>query len=257
MSKENKTIEKQDFLSPLKSSPSLRSWKSTFTLLRTITVNICNELRYTSRGVRQTEIWKDNEQFLDILKEIQDKTLLTPNRLFTLYQFAKVASNTEGDIAELGVYKGGSAKLLAKSFKEKASHKKIFLLDTFEGLPKHNEELDHHREGDLGDTSFENVQTFLKELDNIILLKGLFSNTQQNIANNRFSFVHIDVDLYSSVLECCNFFYPRLSKGGIMIFDDYGYVSCPGAKKAVDEFFRDKADTPVYLTTGQCLLIKH
>lgn len=46
------------------------------------------------------------------------------------------------------------------------------------------------------------------------------------------------------------------SLGGVMVFDDYGFPSCPGAKKAVDEFFKSKIETPIYLPTGQCLVFK-
>ncbi len=256
MSNETNKTKQSHVLSKLKSSPSLRSWKTTFNLLQTITKNVYNEIRYIPLGVRQTEIWKENEDFVKLFNKVQDRTLLAPNKLFTLYQFAKSICPLKGNIAELGVYKGGSARLLSELFSKQVSDKKIFLFDTFMGLPKHDELVDHHREGDLGDTSFENVKLFLKDFSNVYFHQGLFSETLSRIENELFCFVHIDVDLYSSIIECCSFFYPRLIKGGIIIFDDYGFISCPGAKKAVDEFFQDKPDSPVYLTTGQCLVLK-
>lgn len=57
-------------------------------------------------------------------------------------------------------------------------------------------------------------------------------------------------------MDCCKFFYPRMERGGVMIFDDYGFVSCPGAKMGVDKFFLDKAENPTYLPTGQCVVFK-
>jgi len=57
-------------------------------------------------------------------------------------------------------------------------------------------------------------------------------------------------------MDCCDFFYKRLARGGIIIFDDYGYITCPGAKKAIDEFFSGKPEYPCYLPTGQCFAIK-
>jgi O-methyltransferase len=67
----------------------------------------------------------------------------------------------------------------------------------------------------------------------------------------------VDVDIYRSVLDCCRFFYPRLVTGGAIVFDDYGRNSCPGAKAAVDEFFADTPEQPVYVATGQAFVVKH
>lgn len=51
-------------------------------------------------------------------------------------------------------------------------------------------------------------------------------------------------------------FYPRLTEKGVMIFNDYGYPSCSGVEKAVNDFFDEKIETPIYLPTGQCVVIK-
>ena len=61
---------------------------------------------------------------------------------------------------------------------------------------------------------------------------------------------------HKSVLDCCEFFYPRMAHGGIMIFDYYGFLSCPGAKEAVDTYFMDKPETPIYLPTGQVIVMR-
>jgi O-methyltransferase len=66
----------------------------------------------------------------------------------------------------------------------------------------------------------------------------------------------VDVDVYRSILDCCEFIYPRLKTGGVMVFDDYGFPTCPGARKAVDEFFTGKPETPVILQTGQAIVIR-
>ena len=72
-----------------------------------------------------------------------------------------------------------------------------------------------------------------------------------------YCFVHVDADIYRSVCDCCAFFYPRLVQGGMMLFDDYGFATCPGVRKAVDEFFADKSHKPLYLPTGQALVINN
>lgn len=69
-------------------------------------------------------------------------------------------------------------------------------------------------------------------------------------------FAHIDVDLYDSTKCAIEFVYPKLTSGGIVVFDDYGDLVSQGAKKATDEFFTDKKEKPVYLTTKQSIVIK-
>jgi hypothetical protein len=72
----------------------------------------------------------------------------------------------------------------------------------------------------------------------------------------RFCFVHIDVDLYQPTRDSLEFFYPRMSPGGMIVCDDYGYVNCPGAKQACDELAADWPERWLHLPTGQGLLIK-
>ena len=76
------------------------------------------------------------------------------------------------------------------------------------------------------------------------------------VKDRRFSFVHIDMDIYTSIRSACEFFYERMQPGGVLLFDDYGYPSCPGARKAVDEFFSDKPETKLVMVTGQCSVQK-
>jgi O-methyltransferase len=85
---------------------------------------------------------------------------------------------------------------------------------------------------------------------------GLVPDTLEVIRDRTFSFVHIDLDIYSAIKSACEFFYPRMQPGGILLFDDYGYSSCPGARAAIDEFFADKPEVKVAMVTGQCSVQK-
>jgi O-methyltransferase len=67
----------------------------------------------------------------------------------------------------------------------------------------------------------------------------------------------VDADLYTSVRECCEFFWPRMVNGGVVVFDDYGFSNCPGAKKAIDEYFAKTTDKVVPLPTAQAFVVKH
>lgn len=184
------------------------------------------------------------------------KTLISADRLYIIYQCLRNIQKLKGDCAELGVYKGGSAKIISHFLMKYSPQKNLYLLDTFEGMPETDKKIDRHKEGDFKDTNLNEVKEFLSNSNNIIFLKGLFADTLPKITRKDFSFVHIDADVYSSVKEGIEFFYPRLINGGIMLFDDYGFLSCPGAKKAVDEFFENNIEAPMYLFTGQCLVHK-
>jgi O-methyltransferase len=184
-----------------------------------------------------------------------ERSLVDPDRLLNLAQFMRTTINLAGDVAEIGVYRGGTAKLIAQMMPTKIVH----LFDTFEGMPEVDSKIDLHKKGDFSDTSLEAVKEYLSGINNVQYYKGLFPETSKPVENKKFCFVHIDVDIYTSVIDCCNFFYPRMTPAGIMIFDDYGFFTCPGAKKAVEDFFSynsGKNERHIFLPSGQCFVIK-
>ncbi len=176
-------------------------------------------------------------------KDLESHTLLNRGRCLLLYALASKIQKLElkGDIAEVGVYKGGSAKLLAITFSDKTVH----LFDTFVGHPStYNREIDgkYHWMGRFNDVSLQEVKEYLKDYKNVIIYKGIFPETAKPIKDKVFCFVHVDCDIYQSVMDCCIFFYPRLVPNGVMLFDDYTSSTCPGATKAVKEFIQDKIE---------------
>ena len=89
-----------------------------------------------------------------------------------------------------------------------------------------------------------------------IIRKGFIPDTFAGLNSEKIAFVHIDLDVYKSILDSLQFIWPRLSLGGIIVFDDYGFATCPGARVAVDEFFYTKKCHPLCLSTGQALVFK-
>jgi len=144
-----------------------------------------------------------------------------------------MTSHLEGDLSEIGVYKGGSALAMAHHFPDL----NLYCFDTFEGMPQTTEFDNCHKKGDFASTSFEKVKSLFKNYPNVRVYKGIFprENTK-DVLDKKFKFVHLDVDIYQSYKECIEFFYPRLVPNGIILFDDYHAGTCLGAKKAVDEF---------------------
>ena len=198
--------------------------------------------------------WEEDIDFQNIMKMVDGHTIVDVVRCYMLYQFGLQTAKLEGDVAEIGVYKGGTAMLLSKTFE--GTGKAIHLFDTFTGMPPADPERDIHKEGDFNDTSIDAVKTYLSDCSRVRIHPGFFPETARSLKGDIFSMVHVDVDIYKSILDCMVFFYPKLVPGGVMIFDDYGYITCPGAKLAVDEFFINKPEKPCYFPTGQCLVIK-
>lgn len=173
------------------------------------------------------------------------------NEAYQIFMAVKSAAKIKGDIAEVGVYQGASAKIICEAKGEKTLH----LFDTFEGLPEVTEtdRTVNFKKGDFH-YPFERVKAYLSAYSNVHIYKGLFPKTADGIKNERFSFVNLDVDIYESTLNSLIFFYPRMNQGGILISHDYS--SLPGVKKAFDEFFKDKPEPIIELSGSQCLVIK-
>lgn len=116
--------------------------------------------------------------------------------------------------------------------------------------------MDRFRAGDLGTTSVEDVRRLLSPFPFVELHVGFVPDTFQGLAVDRIAWAHVDLDIYQSVLDAIDFIYPRLSPGGYLMFDDYAFPSCAGARRAVDEAFRDRPEVPLCLPTGQALVVK-
>ena len=170
-----------------------------------------------------------------------------------IYKYLLQCKDLEGNIAEAGVFKGAISNLLARM----APNKLIHLFDTWTGLPDTDKRYDLHTKGDFA-TPYEDVVSFLQDCPNVRFHRGLFPYTTRSVKSEKFCFVHIDFDLYAGTLAGCKFFYPRMSPGGIIIFDDYLWHATPGVKSALDEFFNDKPEIPIVLGPNffQAIVIK-
>jgi len=100
----------------------------------------------------------------------------------------------------------------------------------------------------------DEVKNYLENYPNIYFYKGLFPSTTEPIIDKKFSFVNLDVDIYESTLNCIEFVYPRMSKGGIIISHDY--ISAPGVRRAFGDFFENKPEQIIELSGSQCMVVK-
>lgn len=195
----------------------------------------------------------DFRRFYDIAAP---NTLVSADRCYVIFTLLMQALHVEGDVWECGVYKGGTAAMMASILKSHCSWKKLYLFDTFEGMPETDSERDFHKKGDFSDTSLDAVQRYVQEPEICVFRPGFIPDSFAGLEAKKIAFAHIDVDIYQSILDCLEFMWPRLSFGAFVIFDDYGFPTCPGARTAVDAFFRAKACHPLCLPTGQAIVFK-
>lgn len=154
-----------------------------------------------------------------------------------------------GHLAELGVYKGNTATMLAGMARRMGST--AWILDTFEGFnPDDLKGVDAGHRMEFADTSLESVRALVGE-DNVRYVKGYFPDSAAQMPDDLpFALVHIDCDLYVPIVHALNYFYPRLVPGGYLIVHDYASLDWEGAEQAVDEFFADKPEPVIPLADG-------
>ena len=164
--------------------------------------------------------------------------------------------NIPGDICEFGVAQGGAALALclADKYYKNNSKRNFFLFDSFEGLPKPNPKLDFNKHGLIGKALFPleegtlfsdyiNTKNLFFKKNNfskkkIFFVKGFFEKTAKNNFKKikKISILRLDGDWFDSVYIPLTIYYSKVSKGGIIIIDDY--LTCVGAKRAVSKFLK-------------------
>jgi len=216
--------------------------------------------RLSFRLYNKDLVWPGDHESLTIYRGFPEATVAITDRNFTLYSLAKSTRNVEGDTVECGVFRGATSFMIGAS--QRGTGKKHYVFDSFEGLSVPGEEdlvsksRPHYWKAHDLSAPEDVVRRNLAALDDVCLFKGWIPSRFREVADTRFSFVHIDVDLYRPTLDSLEFFYERLNSSGLIVCDDYGNKQCPGAKKALDSFMADKPEDVVHLATGQGVIWK-
>lgn len=202
-----------------------------------------------------------------------NRTTLYYDRLYFLYQALENRRRQAGPdqlihIVEAGVFKGGGSYFIASLAQEwfGIDRVRMFCVDTFEG----HDERDitggkaaggdgtHHVGSGFCDTSYESVRDYLSAFPFVQVLKSRVQDCAVGaMADLGFDFVHLDMDIYQPTRFALEFFGTRMKHGALIVVDDYGFTSCPGAKRAVDEYLEANRDrfVKLELMTGQCVLV--
>ena len=181
-------------------------------------------------------------------------------------------NNVKGQFAECGCLFGHSTHIIARTMTLCGINEPFLVFDSFQGLsdpvpedlnviPQHVDSYGQQAKLRAGKRMFAaDMMVTMRNLAEhpfIVFHPGWIPETFAGLENERFAFVHVDVDLYLPVRDSLNFFYERLAPGGIIQIDDYNFIDWPGAQKAVDEFL--VANKPSFffeLPLGGAFLIK-
>src|SRR6266478_7907173 len=184
-----------------------------------------------------------------ITKIVQPYTLVGPERVHSLFVLAQRVEEEKipGDVIECGVCNGGTAAVLARFATRSRLNRTVWLLDSFEGMPKPTENdgvsalgrtAESHVGQEVGDV--QKVKQILRhvgaDMTRIKIVPGWFQDTFPSVTAKQIAILNIDADWYQSVKLCLETFYDRVVPGGFVSLDDYGHW--PGCRKAVDEFFQ-------------------
>ena len=165
----------------------------------------------------------------------------TDNLVF--YLLDSIQNQIEGDVVEFGCYVGESSKYLMKTLVETESTKKLFVYDSFEGLPELSkwEENTGWRPGTL--VSSEDILRSNFEQNDLpfpVIHKDWFKNVPDDKIPEKISFAFLDGDFYDSIYDSLNKIIDRVSDGGYICFHDYQRPDLPGVRAAIEDTFNQK-----------------
>ena len=187
-------------------------------------------------------------------RELYWHSLIDESQNYDLIDLLLNSIVLEGDIIEFGVWRGHMTKRMAAVAKKVGVKKRLYACDSFEGFGEQvitSQDTSLFRPASKLKKKFTAANDVPDKLDEFfkcfdldgVCVKGFFDQSLSKIDDTtKYCFAHVDCDAYTSHLDCLNYVYQRISKGGCIVFDDYDKKPWPGATKAVDEFFLDKPE---------------
>jgi O-methyltransferase len=199
--------------------------------------------------------WFDDLAFMALFEAVRSHTLVDIYRCYELHTLAKQLEALPGDFVEIGVWRGGTAALIANALPGKTIH----LFDTFAGVAKANKDFDTlYSGGEHADTDELCVKRLFATLSlSCRINTGVFPEETLPQLPGQLSLAHIDVDTYASARDSFSAIWPRILPSGMVIFDDYGFFGCEGVTQCVNEIVAATHNLLfVHNLNGHALLIK-
>ena len=180
--------------------------------------------------------------FEELYQSISGISVLDDHYLYPRWETALSCVDVPGEVAEVGAFRGGSAKFFCQVFQQK----NVFIYDTFVGMPATWDLAKGEswfKNDDGGKAYFEpnlleTAKTTLKDCPNAIICPGFFPDSIPTKAKEcRYAYIHFDGDLYQTLIDSLEFFWPRMEPGAILFVDDFCREQTPGVALALRKFF--------------------
>ena len=183
----------------------------------------------------------EDSLYQDAYAAAKDRTIMSEDNRMNIFLLLRFFLNKVpfGHIVEYGAYRGGSAIFMAYIAKQLYPDMKVFALDSFEGMPPTDKDVDAHNEGDFANVDLADLKKRIAtlKLDNLILVKGFFEDTNKKVMSQagKISLAHIDCDIAPAVKYSYEGVRPFMVDGGYIVFDDATVSSCIGATEVVED----------------------
>lgn len=203
--------------------------------------------------------WLTDAVFRELYEAVRQNTLVDVDRCYELWDLAHNLRSVPGCIIEVGVWRGGTGTILATALQRTKPNETIYLCDTFSGVVKAGLQDAVYRGGEHANTSRELVADLLRKrnITNAQLLQGIFPDeTGARVVARSIALCHVDVDVFESAKDIVEWTVPRLSAGGALVFDDYGFATCVGITRLVNDLKSTGDWTAIYNLNGHAILIK-
>jgi len=194
-------------------------------------------------------------RFIDAFR-IEAKTVMDRSaiwRFHVLCWAAEHARRIEGDFVECGVYRGMSCGLVTRYLEFEKLDKRLWLYDLFD----HEDQRSGVVMPGHGGTLFSDVTARFAPYPNVRVIKGFVPESFAQGQPDRIAWFHLDLNDADAETAALEHLFDRISEGGLLILDDYGWKTYPGQKEAADRFAESRGHRILELPTGQGLLIKH
>jgi O-methyltransferase len=203
--------------------------------------------------------WLQDAEFRRVRALIEGHTLVDVYRCWELWHLVRQVADVPGDILEVGVWRGGTAALMAVRAKMLGCGAGIHLCDTFEGVVKTTRADAHYTGGEHSDTSVQIVETLLKQLgiDRATIHAGIFpESAPPQLEGTPLRMAHIDVDVYESGRQSFEWIWPRVSPGGVVIFDDFSFSTTRDITTLCNELQELPMSTLLQNLNGHAIIVK-